>query len=71
MEFKIMEACDVARLAAFEKLVRMTEPGSLFGQIEEEEFARAAVERMADPIYSNTRVALALDGDWVLRKGIS
>ena len=66
MEFKIMEASDAARLAAFEKVARMTEPGSLFGQIEEEEFARITVERMADPIYSNTRVALALDGDRVV-----
>lgn len=65
MEFKIMEECDAARLAAFEMVVRKTEPGSEFGQIEEEEYAKITVERMADPIYSNTRVALALDGDRV------
>lgn len=66
MVYKIMESNDAAKLAAFEKTARLTEPGVLFGEIEEEEYARVIKERMADPICSNTRVALALDGGRVV-----
>lgn len=59
MEFKIMEANDAASLAAFEIEARMTEPGILYGEIDAKKYAEVTIERMADPLYSNTRVILA------------